>query len=123
MLQPKSITRPNPYTLKFEWRDGYSAVIKLESFRKDCPCALCKGESIGGKTLIAPKMFNMLTPGQNILKSLNSVGNYAINAVWGDGHDTGIYDWTSVRDLCEKYALSQEQIEKIEKLPKQTGFN
>ena len=122
MLQAKSIARPNPYTLKFEWRDGYSAVIKLDTFRKECPCALCKGETIGGKT-IPPQMFQMLQPGQNILKSLTAVGNYAVNAVWGDGHDTGIYDWEYIRGICEKNALSQEQIDKIDKLPKQTGFN
>ena len=122
MLQAKSITRPNPYTLKFEWRDGYSATIKLETFRKECPCALCKGETIGGKTY-PPQMFNMLKPGQNILSSLSAVGNYAVNAVWGDGHDTGIYDWAYIREICEKYALTPEQIEKIDKLPKKTGFN
>lgn len=122
MQSPKSISRPNPYTLKFEWRDGFSATIKIDTFRKECPCALCKGETLGGK-YIPPPMFQMLKPGQNELKTLTPVGNYAVTAEWGDGHDTGIYDWDYIHELCEKFALTPEQIEKIDKMPKKTGLN
>lgn len=112
MQSPKSITRPNKYLLKFEWADGYSATIKVETFRKECPCANCKGETIAGKVVAFPKM-QMFTPGLNELKSLQLVGNYAVTATWGDGHDTGIYDWDYLRQICETYALSDEQIEEI----------
>ena len=112
MQAPKSISRPNPYLLKFEWRDGLSAVIKVETFRKECPCANCKGETIAGKVVAFPKI-NMFTPGQNELKALAPVGNYAVTAVWGDRHDTGIYDWGYIRELCETFALSEDQIKEI----------
>jgi len=28
------------------------------------------------------------------------VGNYALSIIWGDGHDTGIYSYRWLRQLC-----------------------
>lgn len=119
---PKSITKPNPYTIQFSWRDGAETTIKLEILRKECPCASCKGETIAGKVVALPS-FQMFKPGQNELKELKPVGNYAVAAIWGDGHDTGIYDWEYLKELCTKYALTSEQIEKLGKLPPKQGLN
>ncbi len=110
---PKSITRPKPFLLTVEFSDGYRATVKLEKFRKECPCAACKGEEIMGQ-VVAPPMMQMFSPGQNELKSLTPVGNYAVTAVWGDGHDTGIYSWDYMREIFEKYALSEEELAKLE---------
>jgi DUF971 family protein len=49
------------------------------------------------------------------LKTINKVGNYAINPVWEDGHDTGIYDWEYLREIAEKRALSADEIEALRK--------
>ena len=119
MQAPKSISKPNPYTINFVWRDGISTTIKLEAFRKECPCAVCKGETIAGKVVAFPAM-QMFTPGMNELKELHQVGNYAINPVWNDGHDSGIYDWDYLRHLCDRYSLTEEQIEKINSSAKNT---
>ena len=112
MNAPKSISKPNPYTIKFLWRDGIATTIKLESFRKECPCAVCKGETIAGKVVAFPSM-QMFTPGMNELKELTQVGNYAVTATWGDGHDTGIYNWDYLRAISDQYSLTDEQVEKI----------
>ncbi len=114
MQAPKKISRPKPYLLKFEWPDGLETIIEVKAFRKECPCAECKGETIAGKVVSFPKI-DMFKPGQYELKRIEPVGNYAISAVWGDGHDSGIYDWAYLRNLCEKNALSPEQIEEIGK--------
>ena len=36
---PKSISKPFPGYLKAVWDDEFEAVIKLDKFRKECPCA------------------------------------------------------------------------------------
>lgn len=41
------------------------------------------------------------TPGRYDLKGVETVGGYALKFVWGDGHDTGLYTWEHLRDLCE----------------------
>ncbi len=110
---PKSITRPMPYLIKAEFADGFSATIKLEKFRSECPCAGCKGEEIMGKQVSMP-VIPVFSPGLNELKQLTPVGNYAVNPIWGDGHDTGIYSWDYFREVFEKHALSEEDIEKLE---------
>jgi DUF971 family protein len=112
MQSPKSISKPSPFLIRIEWRDGLVSTIKTEILRKECPCAGCKGESIAGKVVAFPKM-QMFAPGQNDIKKMTSVGNYAITISWGDGHDTGIYNWDYLRDICDSLSLPQEQVEKI----------
>jgi DUF971 family protein len=56
-----------------------------------------------------------MAPRMNELKALVPVGNYAIQATWGDGHDTGIYAWGQLRDLFESKKLSQETLEEIDR--------
>ena len=35
------------------------------------------------------------------LKSIDAVGPYAVQLVWGDGHRTGIYTFYYLRPICE----------------------
>jgi DUF971 family protein len=34
------------------------------------------------------------------LKNVAVVGKYALSLSWGDGHDTGIYSYRYLRELC-----------------------
>ena len=52
-------------------------------------------------------------PGQEVLQAgklkvgisaINPVGNYALQLVFDDGHDTGLYSWTYLRELCTDQA-------------------
>jgi len=100
---PKSLKRPEPHILRIEWRDGTTSTVKLTDLRKECPCANCKGEEIAGKKTMPA--FPMFSPGMNELKEIKQVGNYAIQPVWGDGHDTGIYTWDYLKELCDKFGV------------------
>lgn len=110
---PVKISRPRPYLIECEWRDGFISVIKLESFRKGCPCAECTNAH--GPKEKKPDMGLLTTykPGMNELKSLRPVGNYAVSPVWGDGHDTGIYTWDDMRKIFENNKLSDEELNKL----------
>jgi len=35
------------------------------------------------------------------IKDLSLVGRYALNFQWSDGHQTGIYSFKYLRELCE----------------------
>jgi DUF971 family protein len=111
---PISIIRPKPFILKAEWEDGFSAIISCEQFRRECPCAECTGERINDVIYSRPKPIKF-EPGVFDLLDLKIVGNYAIAAFWGNKHNTGIYTWDKFRQIFEKFALSDEEIEKIEK--------
>jgi DUF971 family protein len=34
------------------------------------------------------------------LERVNPVGRYALNPVWRDGHESGIYSYQYLRELC-----------------------
>ena len=106
MVKPVEIKKPSPTNLKIHWNDGFESTITLQNFRNECPCAECKGEQLGAKKIM-PKLINIYTPGMNELKSLTPVGNYAVEAVWGDGHDTGIYSYGYLREIFEKYKINE----------------
>ena len=35
------------------------------------------------------------------IKDVSIVGRYALNFRWSDGHETGIYSFQYLRDLCD----------------------
>ena len=85
--------------LNIEWDDGHSSFIPLRTLRDSCPCAGCQGETVLLKTYKPAQQD--LKPGRYNLMGIQQVGHYAIQISWGDGHDTGIYTWDFLRDLCE----------------------
>ena len=84
--------------LLVEWMDGQGQVIPFTKLRRSCPCALCSGE------LGRPGRFQLdhdLHPGEDELADIQLVGNYGLKAIWGDGHDTGIYRFELLRQIGE----------------------
>lgn len=110
----QKITRPKPYLLKCIFRDGFESTIRLEDLRNECPGADSQEERKKQNEAKIPT-FNVMKKGRNELKELKMVGNYAVNPIWGDGHNTGIYTWELFREIFEKYKLTEEQITELEK--------
>ena len=47
-----------------------------------------------------------LGAGEDELADIGLVGAYGLNAVWGDGHSTGIYTFERLRDLGERAGVA-----------------
>lgn len=75
------------------WSDGLVAKIPHELLRGYCPCAGCQGHS--GEIRFVPG-------GDLELESIGTVGNYALELVWGDRHSSGVYSFRYLRLLSEK---------------------
>ena len=76
--------------LAVKWSDGGEDFVPLETLRRFCPCAACLGEKdIFGKTYRAPE--RPYGAGSFAVARVLPVGGYAIQIVWGDGHNTGLY--------------------------------
>lgn len=99
-LVPNQIKQSSPSQLMIDWNDGHTSVYDLEYLRRECPCASCKGETILWKTY-EPVKKNEITPDMFVLTSIQTVGSYAIQISWKDGHNTGIYTWENLRTLCQ----------------------
>lgn len=70
------------------------------------------GEEIMGQKVF--KGFKKFAPGMNELADLTVVGNYAMQATWKDGHDSGIYTWANLRTIFESKKLSEESLATID---------
>jgi DUF971 family protein len=85
--------------LAVKWDDGAEDFIALEKLRRACPCAGCKGEvDILGNLYINPAL--PLTAKSFEFVKMLSVGGYAIQPVWADGHNTGIYSFEYLRRVA-----------------------
>jgi DUF971 family protein len=86
--------------LAIRWDDGSESYIGLEVLRRRCPCAGCRGEVDimgqlhgGAHSPASPLAFQ--------LRRLVSVGSYAIQPEWADGHATGLYTFEYLRRIAE----------------------
>jgi DUF971 family protein len=87
--------------LAIKWDDGGESYISLETLRRSCPCAGCKGEmDILGNVYKNPA--RPLAPNAFELVRVIRVGGYALQPVWADGHDTGIYSFEYLRRVAEQ---------------------
>jgi DUF971 family protein len=87
--------------LAIKWEDGSESFIGLEKLRRACPCAGCKGESdIMGNLYKGPEQ--KFTASAFQLRSLTRVGTYALQPVWADGHNTGLYSFDYLKKLADE---------------------
>ena len=85
--------------LAIKWDDGSESFISLEKLRRHCPCAGCKGEmDILGNLYKNPEQ--KLTAAAFQLVRIGSVGGYAMQPVWADGHATGIFSFEYLKQLA-----------------------
>jgi DUF971 family protein len=90
-------------TLQIDWSDGESCIYPFDLLRNACPCAQCRGGHENMKPEPADDVFliPLMDAKASRMKSLEAVGNYALNIEWDDGHKYGIYNWHYLRSLCE----------------------
>lgn len=84
--------------LAIRWDDGSETYIPLTALRQHCPCASCAGEKdVLGNLYKGPD--RPLTPRAMELVEVVPVGGYAVQPVWADGHNTGLYTFEYLRRL------------------------
>jgi DUF971 family protein len=87
--------------LAIKWDDGSESYVRLERLRRCCPCAGCKGEVDVLGNLHRPPV-TPLTPAAYRLVRIASVGGYALQPIWGDGHTTGLYAFDYLRRIADQ---------------------
>ncbi|MCA9972962.1 MAG: DUF971 domain-containing protein [Anaerolineales bacterium] len=82
------------------WNDGRECRYPFAGLRAICPCVTCKGghANMGGPPDVE-RLHSSVNPELN-LEAVHPVGSYALQFVWSDGHDTGIYTWDYLRQAC-----------------------
>jgi DUF971 family protein len=99
-MKPVKIKKSPNGLLHISWDDGHESIYWIQYLREICPCASCQGETILFKTYKSDKV-DLELPGKYELKNIRTVGNYAIQIFWLDGHDTGIYSFEFLKKICQ----------------------
>jgi DUF971 family protein len=96
-VEPREIAQEGGAGLSVTWGDGRVCRYGAAALRRVCPCAQCVNEYTGERMLDPKTIPDALT-----VESLDLVGRYALNFRWSDGHQTGIYSFRLLRELCEQ---------------------
>src|SRR5947209_20013123 len=101
---PEHIAISKSKGVKIDWSDGHRSEYPLGLLRDECPCASCTGshgtEPQKTNYSSAPAdPFQMYKPTLK-MATVEEVGHYAIRIGWNDGHNTGIYSFDHLRNIC-----------------------
>jgi DUF971 family protein len=96
-LIPKNIKIAREDVLYIKWDDDSDSLISFQKLRECCPCATCFAE----KESYGKKYFPLLLKDQLQIDRIELVGNYAVSIIWKDGHKTGIYEYSYLKNLAE----------------------
>jgi DUF971 family protein len=88
--------------LAIAWSDGTESFLRLEAFRRACPCAACGGEPDVLGHIVRPEVRH--TAASFELRGWANVGGYALQPRWGDGHDSGLYTFPYLQRLSHETA-------------------
>ncbi len=89
---PEAIDLNERGEFEIAWPGGRVAIVPGFTLRDLCPCAACIEEGTGRKILDPSTI-----PLDIRAEKIDSVGSYAIQVHWSDGHDTGLYTWDLLR--------------------------
>jgi DUF971 family protein len=100
--EPEHIAISKSTGIKIDWKDGHHSEYSLEYLRDECPCATCTGAhgtEPQRSSYSTASPFQMYKPKLK-MNSVESVGRYAVRIYWNDGHNTGIYSFDHLREIC-----------------------
>ena len=90
------------------WSDGHASRYTFPQLRDNCPCATCNDERQKAQENPGPANPLPMYKPRVTAKSATSVGNYAIQIQFSDGHSTGIYSFDALREMCSCQACAKE---------------
>jgi DUF971 family protein len=86
------------------WSDGHASHYDFPYLRDECPCATCNDERIrksaGAGAAPAPAAALPMYKPKARAQAATTVGNYAIQITFTDGHATGIFSYDHLRSIC-----------------------
>ena len=103
-VEPREITQDGDRALTINWADGRECRFVAAELRRACPCAQCVNEWTGERVLDPAAV-----PEDLAIADVQLVGRYAINFRWSDNHDTGIYSFRYLRELCEVKTVTSDE--------------
>lgn len=70
--------------LEITWQNGDIYRISGDDLRRYCACSSCRARQVVGMRLVTDSAD---------IETVNLIGNKALQVVFADGHDRGIFPW------------------------------
>ncbi len=81
--------------VSIQWSDGHTSTYPHRYLRLECHCASCVGEW-PNKGDLDPETI----PLDVYAMEHQTIGRYAVQFLWSDGHYTGLYPYDVLRKAC-----------------------
>ena len=94
-FKPTSVSIRDDGGVHVEWNDGHISEYGAKELRVNCGCAQCIEEWTRRKLLDPASVSSDIRAEDQM-----TIGNYAVQFLWSDGHFTGIYPFDHLRRLC-----------------------
>ena len=95
IISPIEIKQGTGQNLVIRWQDEHESIYACNFLRRHCRCAVCVDEWTGQILLKEDQIPSDIHP-----MDLQGVGRYGIRINWSDGHNTGIYTFKYLREIC-----------------------
>lgn len=79
--------------VRVTFADGVTASFPVLELRRGCPCAGCRGRREQDQPVYRGDTVS--------IRDAELHGAWGISLRWSDGHDTGIYAWSYLRDRID----------------------
>jgi ATP-binding protein involved in chromosome partitioning len=96
ILKPEKININEQNKLSIIWTDGHESQYNFFDLRLKCPCASCVDENTGKRILKSEQI-----PLDIRIEKIQNVGHYGVTIHFSDHHNTGIYKFTLLREICQ----------------------
>lgn len=94
MIPANLIVHENSKVIELQYENGKSYCLPFEFLRVYSPSAEVRGHGPGQEVLQTGKRDVSIV-------NIEPVGHYAIKLTFSDGHDSGLYSWDYLHELCE----------------------
>lgn len=94
------------------WSDAHTSHYAFPYLREHCPCATCREErdekrEVDTRKAGGSSALPMFKP-KTTARAASTVGTYAVQIEFTDGHSTGIYSFDYLREICPCEACGHE---------------
>jgi DUF971 family protein len=100
-FQPVELKKLGEDRLQIAWSNGQVGTIPWLKLRTACPCAICVEERSQPPNPLRVLKESEIPRGPLKATDIAPVGRYAYKITWNDGHNTGLFTFELLHDLCE----------------------
>jgi DUF971 family protein len=98
MNNPAEIKKVGNNELRIIWEDHHESAYSINYLRKECPCAECikiRNSARNPLRIISGPVYTTVEA-----QEMSLAGNYGLNITFTDGHNTGIFSFDYLREIC-----------------------